>query len=156
MDADWLSFHRYFSDYGAEWVRDDMILSSGPGMLDSITDVLRGYFERRGKPMPPIGLTEYNSVFRQTPACGGSQQFISLLWQAKFIGDAVMRDDFKMMVRQRDTLHAASTNASPVHIRRAVPGVAFDVLTPSPLIPMRAEPLCRTCHPRAMHWHERL
>ena len=76
-----------------------MILSSGPDMLDYITEVLRGYFERRDKPMPPIGLTEYNSVFRQTPACGGSQQFISLLWQAKFIGDAVTREDFKMMAR---------------------------------------------------------
>lgn len=25
-DADWLSFHRYFSDYGKQWVHDDTIL----------------------------------------------------------------------------------------------------------------------------------
>ena len=96
-DADWLSVHRYFTDYTAAWAADERILSSGPPMLNHISATLAGYFKRRGAKMPPIALTEYNAVFRQTPACGGSQQFISLLWQAKFIGDAVVRDRFKMM-----------------------------------------------------------
>ena len=96
-DADWLSMHRYFSDYNREWVHDDLILKSGPPMLDKISNILNGYWERRGLPSKPVGLTEYNAVFRQTPACGGSQQFISLLWQAKFIGEAAWRDDFKLL-----------------------------------------------------------
>ena len=69
-------------------------------MLTYMSDTIYGFYERRNlrvNDLPPIALTEYSSVFRQTPACGGAQQYISFLWQSKFIGQAVLRRDFVMM-----------------------------------------------------------
>ena len=82
-DADWLSVHRYFSDYGPEWVNDLQIAGSAEPMLDHVYGVLLQHFDNHDVRLPRIGLTEYNAVFRQTPACGASQQYISFLWQVR-------------------------------------------------------------------------
>lgn len=76
-------------------------------MLDSVSKTIGGFWNRRNKRKKPIAITEYNAVFRQTPACGGAQQFIAMLWQTKFLGDVVMREEFPM-------LNHFSARASPV------------------------------------------
>ena len=72
-------------------------LTRGVCACGTTYSVLREHFDAADADMPPIGLTEYNAVFRQTPACGGSQQFISFLWQTAFIGQTVERPDYGLL-----------------------------------------------------------
>ena len=73
-------------------MHDATILNSGPGGLDHITESLSGQWRARiGAHPPPIALTEYSPIFMRSEACGAAQQYISFLWQTKFIGEAVTR-----------------------------------------------------------------
>eukprot|EP00316_Scyphosphaera_apsteinii_P000899 CAMPEP_0119345090 /NCGR_PEP_ID=MMETSP1333-20130426/107305_1 /TAXON_ID=418940 /ORGANISM="Scyphosphaera apsteinii, Strain RCC1455" /LENGTH=537 /DNA_ID=CAMNT_0007357543 /DNA_START=37 /DNA_END=1647 /DNA_ORIENTATION=+ len=93
-EADWLIMHRYFSDWGDAAVLDQTILGSGAHGLDQVTSILTNHWNKRlgsHSRIPLIGLTEYSVIFMRSAACGAAQQYISFLWQVKFIGESVSR-----------------------------------------------------------------
>ena len=88
--------------------------------------------------LPRIGLTEYNAVFRQTPACGAAQQFISLLWQAAFIGESVQRPDYKLLnhfsaraVPVKCTGHSDFDGLADWGAGRRAPKDAYSIVSPA-------------------------
>lgn len=80
--ADWLVVHRYFSKYDRSGNTDDVVLRTASDGLDSLTISTTGLYEHYSRSdgfPPPLALTEYNAVFIRSEACGGSQQYLSLL-----------------------------------------------------------------------------
>lgn len=70
---------------------DESILRTATPGLSSLALSMDGLFTHylSGRLPPPLALTEYNAVFRRSEGCGASQQYVSLLFQAKVIGEAV-------------------------------------------------------------------